>query len=279
MTGGEDADISSPIHRTEPTFSAEIGSPKSTTRQKNFSDAEQSKHLLKSHKGLGGLAALAKNINQWEDDLSKTKESTQVLNDNKAVPKRQIDQSNRSLVKGNTFVKAAVFDTTSSQNKNFTNKDPALLSVSERKALFEKNLGIAPIPKAPISMPTPLHLEKSKSKTNIDVTTPSAKENETPVSKITSHNTKTITSTIAQLAKQEKYKDAAPKSPIKPDTVDSSSHKLTSSQIGGIASKVAALFQNKTTISQQQIESDIREQRQKEMDVLLNRFHNKNKVR
>ncbi|KAF2896612.1 hypothetical protein ILUMI_09555 [Ignelater luminosus] len=291
--GGEDADISSPIHRTEPTFSAETDSPKSTTTQKNIDGSEHSKNLLKSHKGLGGLAALAKNINQWEDNLCKMKQPTQVPGINKVVAEKQIDQGNRSPVKGNVkgsiLAKAAVFDVASSPNKNVINKDPALLSVSERKALFEKNTGIAPIPKAPISMPTPLQLEKSKSKINVNAT-PSAEEDETPISKVTPHKTETITSTIAQLVKQQECKDVnstnttsknlvkntARKPLIKPDAVDSSTYKLTSSQIGGIASKVAALFQNKTTISQQQIENNIREQRQKEMDIVLNRFH-KNK--
>lgn len=40
---------------------------------------------------------------------------------------------------------------------------------------------------------------------------------------------------------------------------------------------MAALFENKTTIAQTQIENGVRQQRQKEMEQLLNRF-NKNKV-
>lgn len=45
-----------------------------------------------------------------------------------------------------------------------------------------------------------------------------------------------------------------------------------------IAGKVARLFQNKTTISEQQIQDTVKEQRQKEMDVLLNRFQRNKKV-
>lgn len=44
-------------------------------------------------------------------------------------------------------------------------------------------------------------------------------------------------------------------------------------QSGGIASRVAALMQNKSTISEAQIESNVKSQRQKEMDILLNRFN------
>lgn len=45
-----------------------------------------------------------------------------------------------------------------------------------------------------------------------------------------------------------------------------------------IAGKVAQLFRNKTTISEQQIQDTVKEQRQKEMDVLLNRFQRNKKV-
>lgn len=101
--------------------------------------------------------------------------------------------------------RAAVFE--GSPNKT---KDPALLSVAERKALFEKNKGEAVLPKANFAT--------------------------------------------------KKY--PAPKPPVETST--------------GIASKMAALLENKTTIAQTQIENGVKEQRQKEMDQLLNRFH-KNK--
>lgn len=97
-------------------------------------------------------------------------------------------------------------------------KDPALLSVAERKALFERNKGEVVMPKQP-----------------------------TFVAK----------------------KPPAPKPPIV-------QAKPVIETGNGIASKMAALLENKTTISQAQIESGVKQQRQKEMDVLLHRF-NKNK--
>lgn len=95
-------------------------------------------------------------------------------------------------------------------------KDPALLSVAERKALFEKNKGDVVIPKP------------------------------------------------AFVAK----KLPAPKPPVQTKAVIETG--------SGIASKMAALLENKTTISQAQIESGVKQQRQKEMNALMSRF-NKNK--
>lgn len=112
--------------------------------------------------------------------------------------------------------KAAVFE--NSPNKM---KDPALLSVAERKALFEKNKG-------EIVMPKPAFIP-------------------------------------------------APKPALIPAPKPSVAQAKPVIETGnGIASKMAALLENKTTISQMQIESGVKQQRQKEMDVLLNRF-NKNK--
>lgn len=94
--------------------------------------------------------------------------------------------------------RAAMFEGNNSPSKA---KDPALLTVAERKALFEKNKGEPPKPK--------------------------------------------------------KY--PAPKPPV-----------------AAIASKVAALLEDKPTISQAQIEDGVKQERQKEMEQLLNRF-NRNK--
>lgn len=98
-------------------------------------------------------------------------------------------------------------------------KDPALLSVAERKALFEKNKG-------DVVMPKPAFVAK---------------------------------------------KQQAPK----PPPVQA---KVIIDTGSGIASKMAALLENKTTISQSQIENDVKMQRQREMDQLMNRFHQTKEV-
>jgi actin-binding protein anillin len=294
--GGEDANISSPIHQTESKFHAEDLSK--TPKPEN----------VKTKRGLSKLADLAESINQFEDDLNHVhKEKTdrvvkrswkppapqppalkksspskvlskpkapnpppienslndvkwdkQVLDSLESQGFTRTDSSSRLVYnynaenarseKENVIVeeknrgtakptikspqkhilrtaaiadKAARFESTPNQ----VQKDPALLSVSERKALFEKNKGAALIPKAPFAMATPI------------------KSNAVNAKK---------TTTIQQ-------------SPIHKEPVGS--------QAVGIASKVAELFEAKPTISQQQIQSNVYKQRQEEMDVLLNRFH------
>lgn len=59
-------------------------------------------------------------------------------------------------------------------------------------------------------------------------------------------------------------------SPVEKEDLAVKSAVTTS--VGGIAVKVAQLFQNKTTISEKHIQDMAIKQRQKEMDVLLNRF-------
>lgn len=59
--GGDEADISSPIHRTEAKFYQSIEDDRENGNRRRDE---------KPKKGLNKLADLAKNINQWEDDLS-----------------------------------------------------------------------------------------------------------------------------------------------------------------------------------------------------------------
>ncbi|KAK4885871.1 hypothetical protein RN001_002142 [Aquatica leii] len=361
--GGDDANISSPIHRTEATFlvAEEFDLVKSDKKEKE-----------RGCKGLGGLAALAKDINEWEDALSTPKPHTDrhknspprkswkppaprppIINQNENTaskvikakapqppvnenvnkqnelplinldqavldtlesqgfqrttsnsrlvynyktgissnkikvaeinsPKKMSQQINKDCIieenepksqsekvhnivplkynlKGVIANKAAIFESQSSPLKN--GKDPALLSLSERKALFEKNKGEILIPKAPISMAAPVNTEKVACKIS---------------------NTGSKSGSPVKADKQERKSPSryiAPRPPIrKLDTSDASAFKVALGEKGGIASKVAALFQNKATISQQQIQNEIKEQRQKEMDVLLHRFQNNKNI-
>lgn len=107
-----------------------------------------------------------------------------------------------------------------------------MLSVSERKALFEKNKGAALVPKSPFAMATPIKSAQKKT----TITTP--------------QNSRPQTNEVP----------------------DNGSRGI------GIANKVAALFETQTTISQKQIEDGVKEQRKKEMDLLLNRFHKNDDV-
>lgn len=204
--------------------------------------------------------------------------------------------------------KAAIFEISSPSK---TSKDPALLSVSERKALFEKNKGEVLVPKAPFGMAPPVKVESvmkvsrtkiitdnnsSTNKANNDKFSKTQKENldvtkntnESPnINKITKKNldvNKTPEKTKKPIDKPvpKKIDNAKPiVHEVIPKSTEMSSERDSPTiamvqQSGGIASRVAALMQNKSTISESQIENSIKSQRQKEMDMLLNRF-NKNK--
>lgn len=62
ILGGDDVDISSPIHRSEAKFLAE--QEDSNKEAKSETDSEPKR------KGLTKLAHLVQDINSWEDDLS-----------------------------------------------------------------------------------------------------------------------------------------------------------------------------------------------------------------
>lgn len=176
----------------------------------------------------------------------------------KATNFNKHDSSLKSNVKTNLIAnRAAIFEKNASPIKSNTAKDPALLSVSERKALFEKNKGSAPVPKAAISMATPAANTKQTITNNLKPNSPMKQKKPCNINKISNNE--------------------IPAVPKQTNSVTDSAYKVSAGQPGGIATKVAALFQNNSTISQQQITNDVREQRQREMDVLLNRF-NQNKV-
>ncbi|CAG9861041.1 unnamed protein product [Phyllotreta striolata] len=152
--------------------------------------------------------------------------------------------------------KAAIFEGSPTKSS----KDPALLSVSERKALFEKNKGEALIPKAPFGMAPAMKMENVAKASRTKIINPEPANTEKVVVQIET----------AQSPRKASKKVPAPKPPVE------SPAQPSVPQSNGIASKLAALLENKSTISQTQIESSIKNERQKEMDMLLNRF-NRNK--
>ncbi|KAJ8910491.1 hypothetical protein NQ315_012338 [Exocentrus adspersus] len=173
--------------------------------------------------------------------------------------------------------KAAMFESSPTKTK-----DPALLSVSERKALFEKNRGAALVPKAPIGLSAPVKVETTmkasctKIITDENIKPSSILNKQKEAGKKQSPSKKTPVQKPAQVVEMvEKSpskigKYTAPRPP--PVAATEQRKSIAAIQAGGIASKMAALLENKSTISQEQIEHSIKEQRQKEMDMLLNRF-------
>ncbi|XP_074040615.1 anillin, actin binding protein [Leptinotarsa decemlineata] len=170
-----------------------------------------------------------------------------------------------NLRSGKIANRAAAFE--SSPTKSV--KDPALLSVSERKALFEKNRGEALLPKAAFGMSHPWKIEAKTNPTN---------------SKITSDNNglPSLEESCIKTESPKRIEQSPPKTVRKPSpkapTKRNSPTIAVVHQAGGIASKMAALLENKSTISQEQIEKSIRSERQKEMNMLLNRFDARKEV-
>ncbi|CAG9831440.1 unnamed protein product [Diabrotica balteata] len=172
----------------------------------------------------------------------------------------------------NIAERAAAFENSPSKST----KDPALLSVSERKALFEKNKGEALVPKAAFGMAPPVKVETTMKASCTKII--GADKTAKPALKPVPEKEKTIVQvelvkpTIQSPPKTVKKLAPKPPAPPAPPTL------AYVPQAGGIASKMAALLKNKSTISQEQIESSVKSERQREMDMLLNRFHTKETV-
>lgn len=183
----------------------------------------------------------AKSNDKMEPSLDKVESKEK---DNKSSPEEGSKPILKPTQSNNVANKVQMFE----KSPTKAIKDPALLSVGERKALFEKNVGVALIPKAPFGMPLPAQ-NKSKTNHQQQVAVNNDKiEKESPL-------TKTVTATIENPPRVTKLVNKS-----------------------GIAGKVAALLEaKKATISQEQITSNSKRELLKDMDLLLNR-HNKNKV-
>lgn len=71
MLIGEDV---SHIHKTDSRSLPESNHHKDEIDQEELENTAYDRQQTKNRKGLGGLAALAKNMNQWEDDLSRVRD-------------------------------------------------------------------------------------------------------------------------------------------------------------------------------------------------------------
>lgn len=153
-------------------------------------------------------------------------------------------------------------------------KDPALLSVSERKALFEKNRGEALVPKAAFAMAVPCPVETTMKVCSTKIMT----SKNAGVHKPTVHSSPKKHENVEFPKKPNTSLSVPP--PISHSNYGSDTSKMQKvaalPQAKGIVSTMAALLQNKTTISQEQIETSMKSQKEKDMEMLLNRF-NRNK--
>lgn len=335
--GGDDANISSPIHRTEENFLIDPDK-----EERTISKFEK----IDKGKGLKGLANLAETINQWEDiakpsstekgsietkkskkgpapkpstptkkqeqlgskklenanekkikwdksvleslesqGFTKTKSDSRLIYEYPSSPEKKQD---KNIIK-TPFRKVEVNTKDNSPKKITTNaisdktaffensnqtkgtKDPSLLSLSERKALFEKNKGEVLLPKAPFGMSIPINDTKKQNKPFL------SKFAQSPFIKADESNNanKKLTPKKYPAPPITNDKKIEKSSPVKTVQKTISPVKSTVQQAGGIASTVAALMEKKNTISQDQIESRVKAEREKEMELLLNRFNKK----
>ncbi|XP_055691647.1 anillin-like [Lutzomyia longipalpis] len=141
----------------------------------------------------------------------------------------------RGLVTG----RAAFFEASGAipRTQKVTTKDPAEMSLKERMALFERNKGAAPVPK------------------QLGATSAAAA---------------TATAAAQQAKPEEKQQQ-----PQRPGigTYNQVSKAETKATGGGIKNTVAALMSSGATISESAISQEVKRQRQQEMELLLNRFH------
>ncbi|XP_045505446.1 anillin isoform X3 [Colias croceus] len=159
--------------------------------------------------------------------------------------KRLAPKLNGNVDRSSVLSKAAMFEAGSPRAKE---KDPAEMTLRERKALFEKNKGTIIVPKAPFGLAPSiktLHGDKDK---------PKPIQQKTP--------TKSTESS-------RRNSNSNSKDSLSEDNISQSSFG------GGIKGKLAALFNKEQTISETTIANKFKQEREKEMEMLQNRFHYK----
>ncbi|XP_072948162.1 anillin-like [Epargyreus clarus] len=165
---------------------------------------------------------------------------------------KRLAKLNGNVDRNSVLSKAAMFEAGSPRSKD---KDPAEMSLRERKALFEKNKGAAIVPKAPFGLAPSvktLHGDKKADKSKPVVQ---------PCNKSANNSTNTSGDTSRTSSKDS----------LQEDTISQSSVG------GGIKDKLAALFNREQTISETTIANRVKLEKDREMEMLQNRFHTKPK--
>nr|CAI5823619.1 unnamed protein product [Callosobruchus analis] len=241
---------------------------KSTPKQLKWDEEVLSRLERESQQNrMGSNLEMTQEVEQLEQPIvSKVKQLASALNEK--VAKEEEERPQRLKSASNAV---GALDKKESRYEAATKKDPALLSVSERKALFEKNRGEALVPKAAFGMAHACKVESimkaSTTKIMNDGAGAKTTQPQVPKSPKSSQTTRQVE------PRHSPVKAPEPK-PIPPPLPPAAKAGLVAS--GGLASKMAALLESKTTISQEQIANSTKAQRQKDMDMLLNRF-NRNK--
>ncbi|CAH2097610.1 unnamed protein product [Euphydryas editha] len=84
-----------------------------------------------------------------ESDCIQTKQDDRPASENSPAIRKFVPRMNGNVDRSSVLSKAAMFEAGSPRSKE---KDPAEMSLRERKALFEKNKGAAIVPKAPFGL-------------------------------------------------------------------------------------------------------------------------------
>lgn len=208
-------------------------------------------------------------INTKVSNVSKPTSVVAASGNKSNVPKSDTKQQSAlakkvEITKGLVSGRAAIFETSASRatsttaltnNANTKNqKDPAEMSLKERMALFERNPGAAPIPKAAIGL--------------------AASVKQIMADKKPTENIKQVITTPQQPIISSNGTSVAP-STSKINNFNKASKSDSNASGSAIRQTVAALLSTPATISESRIADENRKIRQQEMNVVLNRFNHK----
>ncbi|XP_045540424.1 anillin isoform X4 [Papilio machaon] len=207
------------------------------------------------------VADLEENENDVPDCCVQTKTDSDKPAPEKGSPlvKKFATRLNGNVDRSSVLSKAAMFEAGSPKAKE---KDPAEMSLRERKALFEKNKGSAIIPKAPFGLAPSVKTLQGENKADKARPAPNTKQDKSDTISVHSTSSKTNLSNNSRTNSKDSVNE---------DTVSQSSLG------GGIKGKLAALFNKEQTISETTIANKFKQEREKEMEMLQNRFHYKPK--
>lgn len=187
--------------------------------------------------------------------VTKTISSNMTTAKPKGVPENSA-KSPIKVSKGLVSGRAAIFENQqSSAGPSRSQKDPAEMSLKDRLALFERNKGAALIPKASFAMSA-----SSKQISTVDAVAPVVRR------ELKEYNATVTTASSSKYSSNEQ-------SSTKIDSYNKAVMAESKASGSCIKNTVAALMSKGATISSSEISQDIRKQREREMNILLNRFN------
>lgn len=219
--------------------------PKSLKWDKSVMDALESQGFQK-RQSQGGRVTLTYDKDPAHDS-SSDREKENRLNETMSSKKMAL-ASNRDTGAKNSPKKLNLATT-----PKLNRKDPAELSLRDRLAIFERNKGTAVLPKAPLALPIPAN--KANPSNNLG--------RGGGVAGAVAHPTAPAPAAVKTPEKRQQ-----------PQMIPVNLPKAKSDAQGhGIQSTISALMQGGATISGQTISAGVKKEREREMDVLLNRFN------